>query len=336
MPQSTLDVYNIGEENERDWEPPSSAVSRELHRAESTKYACGELIEVLEVSEEEALLLIPFQEGPVTALFTMDALHEEAVDNVIPTYVQNAGQYSRFEDPSEYGLVDPAKVRGIKPIQACYDGGRGETLLNMLRLSKRLSLKSEHISSNVKVQVSQISRLQTDLQDYAWGKMHVDLGYMTDSEAGSQDMEPFPQSWDVDREDTVSDAGDLLTDLLEGSLGRTSSPLRIIEVIRAAVLGLVDSRGPMDYLDLLKGLDEIYGAFEEYKELSNTQWNAITRSIVNSLEHGLSGRRRGVGIVKREGSADDITISKGPHWDQYQTLLNIYLDFFRTIFSGEY
>lgn len=302
-----------------------SQSSLELLRAEETRQLNKNLMEFLEVSEEQAVLLTPFEDGPIGALLTInEAINEgKHVDQITAAYVRNISNQSALDPIYDDTMKESDSIRKARPISIAYHGGKGEILFNSLREMRELSEDDRQIASNVQIQTGRLSSIQSNLMDFEEDFL-VDFGFKRDAGRDAIDVPPFPQSWDSRSSSELKQkCKALIRKLLYNEDYFNDSPLRSVEQVRAIILtNFEEADRPFRSRDIMSELDDVYDALPGVSDWGTQRRNAVTRSILNGMKQG---------NILRTVRDDELKYDKGSNWDDYSDIFDPYIDYYRSV-----
>jgi hypothetical protein len=308
------------------------ASGEEVARAIQSKKLAEELVKECGVSERSAVLLVPFEEGPLGALHVMHGLlraSPKPFDRILPMYVQRSEDYSLARVLSPREPEAQKSIQNSLPLGVWYDGYFGEPVVNTVRGIREAS-DGKGVAENHQlfstVQLSGIPRLK--LEDWS---VRVDLGWVRESpRRGGPEDPPFPIDLNPDElREMTGLSGALLRQVLNNKSGTLSSPLRSIEILRSEIIKLLantrdkktGSSRSITRLEIYKRIDEIYPRYATDIGLNVMEYDRFTSMVLATLEHGR--------IIKvehqRERQNDSISI--GDRWDEWLPLLDCYITF---------
>lgn len=293
-----------------------------LSRSVRTSNLCARLFTEAETSSESAVMMVPFSDGPFSAIYSTIKMtqNESRVDNIIPVYLLNAEDYSRARPMATSGLEDLLARGAAVPFSTTYDGGSGERLLNSVQALATLCKRRNQLAANVRIQTGRFTDIQFNL-DFYNAIDRLDFAYSEDSIGAYQvsDSGTFPSNWDV------SETGDpnkvamaLLKQLLSLKGKFRDSPLQNVEVIRAHIIGELSRSAPNGITDknLYKRLDRAYEKLTFLRTSSIQSRNDVTKRLVDSMI--------GCNIIHRDGQ---LLRPSDKGWHSKSNMIDCYLAF---------
>lgn len=323
-----LNPYQFNEDNAaEDSGGKLTQSSREIYKAQETRNLSKRLTNFLEVSEERGVLIVPFRDGPIATLLTIDELidNEKNFDYITPAYVKNFGNYSQYSPLFDEKMKNSGKVKRARPFSLTYEGGSGQFLLNSIRTLTDISERTGQIAGNVRFQASRIPGIQTDISDFQ-GDFEVDFGYKEDSSQMVSDTDPFPKGWDSsETNEEKQEAKALIRKLLHRSEYFDESPFRSVEQIRSLLIARFDDNDEKHQLRrLYKRLDSVYPKLGGFSTWEKKDRNIVTKSLLNAMaESNILNRE-----YERGRESTRVFYSKGFEWKDYEDLFESYLTYY--------
>lgn len=322
MAQMEIHDFEEPPSNREANEPPSRS-SMELLRAEEIRQLNEQLMDYLEVSEEQAVLLTPFEDGPIGALLTInEAINEGGhVDQITAAYVKNIANQSALDPIYDDTIKDSESIRKARPMSIAYHGGKGEILFNSLREMRDLSEDDRQIASNVQIQTGRLSLIQSNLEDFD-DEFFVDFGYKRDASSEEINIPPFPESWDSRESSALKEeCKALIRKLLYNKDYFNNSPLRSVEQVRAIILtNFSEADRPFLSRDIMSELDEVYNSLPGISDWGMQRRNAVTRSILKGMAES---------NILRAFRDDELKYEKGADWGSYSEIFKPYIDYYK-------
>lgn len=298
--------------------PAVQPLSRYYRQASQMGHLCMDLSNEVDIDAEHGAVIIPMEDGPLGALFAFEELvrNGKKIDNLSLEYIQRSDDYGRAWSPlGRRGLEQKLATNRTRPITLCNEGGRGETLLNSIRMLSSQMTRRDHIAATLRIQTVRFREIEAGFNAILGGArdgVQLDLGYVEDSlDHPGTETPAYPANWEVsgDPETVQKKATGMLRELLKPGGPFQDSAVRRVEGIRAAILQLVNAQTQRNQALWSLALihEKLRGTYaDRYGINPKTQGAQLTETLLVNLVKA--------GILKATSRKPHTLYEIGPAW----------------------
>lgn len=285
------------------------------------------LAENVGIDTERGVIMLSLEDGPIAAQQIIDGILEKGIiDKAIPVYLTESdsarGASLSVQKVSELKDDTGKSLNGSAALSAFFDGKKGENFLNSVNTLRGINLKQT--SLNVYFPKSK----EHTLYDYIDPKVSVNLGYSYDSVQNPPNERDFVELLNSIKPKDVGYTELTLKKFLVDIFHRYNTPLRSVEIIRAAIIGILEPRTDIDHSKLRWNLKPFYEKLIKLDPLFKYDYerDKVTQALLEQLKKA--------GIIIYRGSIGDGNIVKGPNWDSATILVRTYSTFYHDEVEG--
>lgn len=279
------------------------------------------------ISSDRGVVILSLEDGPIAAQQIIDGITEEGmIDKIVPVYLTEAdtprGASLSVTKVSELKDDEGKPLKNSAALSAFFDGKRGENFLNSVNSLRDINL--EQTSLNVYFPKSK----EYTLYDYIDPKVSVNLGYSRDSIENPPNERDFLELLSRVKPKDVEYTELTLRKFLVDMFHKYNTPLRSVEIIRAAIIGLLEGRPDIDHSKLRWSLQPFYEKLTKLNPLLKFEYerDKITQALLEQLKKA--------GIIGYRGSIGTGNVTKGPKWNSATILVKTYSRFYHDEVEG--
>ncbi len=285
------------------------------------------LAESVGINSERGVVILSLEDGPIAAQQIIDGITDKhMIDKIVPVYLTEAdtprGASLSVNKISELKDDTGKSLKNSAALSAFFDGKRGENFLNSVNSLRDVNL--EQTSLNVYFPKSK----EYTLYDYIDPNVSVNLGYSFDSIESHPNEKDFLDLLSRVRPRDIEYTELTLKKFLVDIFHKYNTPLRSVEIIRAAIIGLLEGRQDIDHSKLRWSLQPFYETLSKLDPLLKFDYekDKITQALLDQLKKA--------GIINYRGFVGTGNITKGPNWNSATILVKTYSGFYHDEVEG--
>lgn len=285
------------------------------------------LAESVGINSERGVVILSLEDGPIAAQQIIDGITDKGmIDKVVPVYLTESdtprGASLSVNKVSELKDDVGRSLKNSAALSAFFDGKRGENFLNSVNSLRDINL--EQTSLNVYFPKSK----EYTLYDYIDPKVTVNLGYSHDSIESPPNERDFLELLSRVKPKDVEYTELTLRKFLVDIFHKYNTPLRSVEIIRAAIIGLLEGRPDIDHTKLRWSLQPFYEKLTKLDPLLKFDYER------DKITHALLEQLKKAGIISYRGSLGAGNVFKGPNWNSATILVKTYSKFYHDEVEG--